>query len=173
MLFRRLAIGALAFNLAGCASGVNQSNLESGQYLISHPAKSVSIELSDEAKEKLGDNPRFSQNILLDRIKHALIAKDLLGETKPEAVNTIEIVIRSFRVRSSFSAVIFGLTADSDNIAGDIILKDPSGKELSKFEVSASYTLNSLGGGQDEARMGWLYEKFAELTVVHLIGNSK
>jgi hypothetical protein len=173
MLFRCLAIGALVFNLAGCASGVKQSNLESQQYLISQPAKSVSIRLNDEAKEKAGDNPRFNQHTLLDQIKRELVARDLLNETTPEAVNAIEIVIKDFHLRSRFSAVILGLTADSDHIVGDVILKDAAGKELSKFEVSASYTLRGFGGGQDEARMGWLYEKFAELTVAHLAGSSR
>lgn len=173
MLFRRIAIGTLVFNLAGCAAGVKPSNPESTQYLVSQPAKSVSIELSDEATEKIGDNPRFSQHALLDRIKRALIVKNLLNETKPEAVHVIEIVIRDIHVRSRFSAVIFGLTGDSDNIVGDVLLKDSSGKELTRFEISASYALDGLGGGQDEVRMGWLYEKFAELTVAYLAGNSK
>lgn len=173
MSFRCLAIGALVFNLAGCASGMKQSNLESQQYLISHPARSVTIRLNDEAKEKAGDNPRFNQHTLLDHIKRTLVARDLLNETTPEAVNAIEIVIKDFHLRSRFSAVILGLTADSDSIVGDIILKDAAGKELSRFEVSASYTLAGFGGGQDEARMGWLYEKFAELAVVHLSGNSR
>lgn len=173
MLFRRIAIGVLVFNLAGCTAGVKPSTLEGPQYLVSQPAKSVSIELSDEAKEKIGDNPRFSQHALLDRIKQALIVRNLLNETKPEAVHMIEIVIRDIDVRSRFSAVIFGLTGDSDNIVGDVLLKDSSGKELTRFEISASYALDGLGGGQDEVRMGWLYEKFAELTVTHLVGNSQ
>jgi uncharacterized protein DUF4410 len=80
----------------------------------------------------------------------------------PEA--SLAILVKDMRVRSNFSAVIWGFMAGSDSVSADIVLRDPAGKELDRFEVSASYAL----GGQDDARMGWLYEKFAEETVQEL-----
>jgi len=53
---------------------------------------------------------------------------------------------------------------------GDVVVRGVDGKQLDKFSVSASYALGGLAGGQDEARMGWLYEKFAEETIKTLTG---
>ena len=173
MFIHRVAIGALVLGLAGCASGVKQSDIQNRQYLVSQPAKAVSVSLSNEAQEKVADNLKFNQNALLDHVKRALTAKNLLDETKTDAPHTIEILVKDFRVRSNFSAVMFGFMAGNDSVTGDVILKDRSGKELNRFEVSASYALGGMGGGQDDTRMGWLYEKFAELTVDNLAGTQK
>lgn len=48
------------------------------------------------------------------------------------------------------------------------MLTDTTGKEIDRFEVSVSYALGGIAGGQDSARMSWLYEKFAEETVKEL-----
>lgn len=173
MTIRRVAIVALVFALAGCAGGVKQATVENKQYLTTQPARQVSINLNDEAKQKLADNLKFNQVTLLDHVKRALTAQNLLDEKKAEAKNSVEIVIKDFRVRSNFSAVMFGFMAGNDSITGDVVLRDASGKELNKFEVSASYALGGLAGGQDETRMSWLYEKFAELTVENLRGATK
>jgi hypothetical protein len=173
MFMKRIAVSAFVLFLAGCAAGVKQGSVENKQYLTSKPAKLVSISLNDDAKKKLPDNLKFNQNSLLDHVKRALSAQNLLDEAKADNGNTIEIVVKDFRVRSNFSAVMFGFMAGSDNITGDVIMKDAAGKELNKFEVNASYALGGLGGGQDDARMGWLYEKFAELTVENLTGVKK
>ena len=85
----------------------------------------------------------------------------------------MEVLVKDMRVRSNFSAVMFGFMAGSDSVTGDVILKDPSGSEMDRFEVSVSYALGGLGGGHDSARMGWLYEKFAEETVNELIGEKE
>jgi len=42
-----------------------------------------------------------------------------------------------------------------------------------KFNVSASYGLGGIAGGQDDVRMNWLYEKFAEHTIAELSGGRK
>lgn len=173
MIIRRFAIAALVTVLTGCAAGVTQSSVENKQYLASQPAKQVSINLNDEARKKLADNLKFNQDQLLGHVKRALTAQNLLDEKNADSKNMVEIVIKDMRVRSNFSAVMFGFMAGNDSITGDVILKDVNGKELNKFEVSASYALGGLAGGQDEARMGWLYEKFAELTVENLRGTSK
>lgn len=173
MVAQRLAMGALILGLVGCAAGVQHAKVDNKQYLSTKPAKAVSISLNDEAKAKVNDNLKFDQNALLDHVKRALTAKNLLAENKPESTNTVEILVKDFRVRSNFSAVMFGFMAGNDSITGDVILKDAAGKELNKFEVSASYALGGLAGGQDGARMGWLYEKFAELAVENLSGTAK
>jgi hypothetical protein len=63
---------------------------------------------------------------------------------------------------------MFGFMAGADLISADVIVKSADGQELDKFEVSTSYALGGIAGGQDSARMGWLYEKFAQETVQEL-----
>jgi glucose dehydrogenase len=77
--------------------------------------------------------------------------------------------VSNIRVRSNFSAVMWGFMAGNDTITGDIIIKDQNGEVLDQFEVSAAYALGGLAGGQDDARMGWLYESFAEETLKELV----
>lgn len=173
MIIHRITIAALVLALTACAGGVKQTSVENKQYLTTQPARQVSINLNDEAKQKLAENLKFNQVALLDHVKRALTAQNLLDEQKADAKNTVEIVIKDFRVRSNFSAVMFGFMAGNDSITGDVVLRDAAGKEVNKFEVSASYALGGLAGGQDETRMSWLYEKFAELTVENLRGVAK
>lgn len=173
MLVQRLVMCSLVLVMVGCASGVKHSAQSDKQYLTTQPAKSISLSLNDQAKAKLTDNLKFDQNALLDNVKRALVGKNLLNEAKPDATHKIEILVTDLRVRSNFSAIMFGFMAGSDSITGDVILKDSTGKELNRFEVSASYALGGLAGGQDSSRMSWLYEKFAQLAVENLTGNTE
>jgi hypothetical protein len=58
--------------------------------------------------------------------------------------------------------------AGDDHINGHVRVLDPSGRPLRSFEVKASYALGGLAGGQDGARMGWLYDKFADMAAEEL-----
>ena len=68
---------------------------------------------------------------------------------------------------------MFGFMAGDDHIDGDVLVHAANGSELQRFSVSASYALGGLAGGQDSARMGWLYESFAERMMEELTGKSK
>ena len=92
----------------------------------------------------------------------------MFKEKSESVAPELEIRIKGVRVRSNFSAVMWGFMAGSDYITADVVLKDAGGKEIDKYEVSVSYALGGLAGGQDSARMGWLYEKFAEETIKEL-----
>lgn len=168
MIIKRIAVIATLLGLVGCSAGVKQASIENKQYLSTIPAKVATIRLNDAAKAKVADNLSFNQNALLDHVKRALQAKELLNEAQPDPAHAIEIVVKDFRVRSSFSAVMFGFMAGDDNITGDVILRDAGGRELNRFEIKASYALGGLAGGMNDSRMGWLYEKFAQLTVENL-----
>jgi len=170
MFIKRLAAIGIAIVLTGCASSVRLADNSNRQFISKEPANAISISLSEEAKQKLTDNMKFDQNALLDTVKRAMTAKNLLNESQSGPLNTVEIVVKDMRVRSNFSAIMFGFMAGNDNITGDVILRDVSGKELNRFEVSASYALGGLAGGQDGARMSWLYEKFATHAVENLSG---
>lgn len=98
---------------------------------------------------------------------------ELNGLKNDTAAAQAEIVVTEFRVRGTFSAVMRGVMAGTDNVTGDVVVRDSSGKQLRKFTVNASYGLGGFAGGQDDMRLGWLYEKFAEHTVEELGGPRK
>lgn len=83
------------------------------------------------------------------------------------------VTVTSVRARSNFTAVMFGFMAGDDHIVGDVVVQAANGSELQRFSVSASYALGGLAGGQDSARMNWLYESFAERMTEELTGKSK
>ena len=106
-------------------------------------------------------------------MERALTAYSVIDASRKGELPTVEIVVTSVRVRSNFSAVAFGFMAGGDNISGDIVLRDTAGRELDQFHVSATYALGGLAGGQDGARMGWLYEEFAKQAVKEITGIKK
>jgi len=175
--FRTPLLLLIVAGLAGCASGVKRTEDASKRdaYFAKGGklANEVTISLTKEAQAMLSDNLKFDQNKLLTTVKRALDAKNLLAKTADPALPKIEILVTEIRVRSNVSAVLFGFMAGDDRVVGDVIARDPSGKELQRFTVSASYALGGIGGGQDETRMGWLYETFAKHTVEELTGGKK
>ena len=169
-----LAVLLLAGVLGGCASGVKraedtakrQAYFSSGGVV----ARDVTLTLDKNAQAQLADNLKFDRDKLLSTVKQALNSKGLLAKSPDPALPGIEIVITDIRVRSNFSAVMFGFMAGSDRIVGDVIARDAAGKELQRFTVSASYALGGIAGGQDETRMGWLYESFTKEFIKEITG---
>lgn len=159
---------AVVIFLAGCASGVTRApNMASNQARLSpqNQVASVSLTLTNEAKKKASENLKFNPDELLSHVKRGLEATSLLNGSAEKQLPNLEIQVKDMRVRSNFSAVMWGFMAGADSITADIVLKDLAGKELDRYEVSVSYALGGLAGGQDSARMGWLYEKFTEETL--------
>lgn len=63
--------------------------------------------------------------------------------------------------------------AGSDRILGTVTARDGQGRLINRFNVNASYALGGLAGGMDQARTGWLYEKFAEETLIELTSTER
>lgn len=161
---------------SGCASSVSRDGATTAMsYKLSTEKKAaeVTIEISPEAQEKIKDNLKFDKEELRKHLERALTAYSLLDAGQKGQLPTVEILVTSVRVRSNFSAVAFGFMAGGDNISGDILLKDPAGKVIDRFHVSATYALGGLAGGQDSARMGWLYEEFAKQAMQEVAGIKK
>ncbi len=155
----------------GCASGVTRESAESANRVrisADNQVSDVSVSLTEEAKKKVPDNLKFNPEELRNHIHRAMEAKSLLNSGAKGTLPVLHVEIKDFRVRSNFSAVMFGFMAGSDSITGDIVIKDTGGGEIDRFEVTTSYALGGFAGGQDAARMGWLYEKFAEETINEL-----
>lgn len=151
--------------ICGCSSSVTRySSSAAGGYRLSEANKvsDVTILLSPDAKEELKDNLKFDQDELRMHVERALKGYGVFDGAKKDQLPSIEIWVTDIRVRSNFSAVMWGFMAGSDSISGDIIIKDLTGKEIDRFKVSASYALGGFAGGQDSARLDWLYETFAK-----------
>ena len=159
--------------LGGCASGVTRMEAGAPGTGAAAPAKveqtvkSVNLFLSEDAKKLVSDNLKFNQDALRSIIERALGGQNMV---KADASQTLDVEITSFRTRSNFTAIMFGFMAGNDNVEGVVSIKDASGKILKRAKVSASYALGGLAGGQDDARMNWLYEEFAKHTVAELTG---
>jgi hypothetical protein len=151
--------------LGGCASGVTRMDAPAAAGSATAPAsatgpvKAVTLSLSAEAQKLVADNSKFNADTLRATVERVLNAQ---GQIKADAGSTLEIELTGFRVRSSFTAVMFGFMAGTDNVEGVVTLKNAAGAVVKRAKVSASYALGGLGGGQDEARLNWLYEEFAK-----------
>jgi hypothetical protein len=91
----------------------------------------------------------------------------------PPPAPTLDVVLTDVRVRGTFTAIFWGVLAGPDHIDGTVNLKAPDGHVISAFDVSATYGLGGTAGGQDEARVGWLTEKFSQLVMDELTGKAK
>lgn len=173
-MYKRIIVIALLLAVTyGCSSGVKrekptQSGI--GNVTTVDEISQVSVSLTSEAKGKVADNLKFDQEQLLLHVKRALDTNSILLAEPNGSAPSMEIQVKDFRVRSNFSAVMWGFMAGADSITGDIVLKNPGGEEIDRFEVSVSYALGGIGGGQDDARMSWMYEKFAEETLKQVTG---
>ena len=166
-----LLLAASIALLAGCASGVSRQDVTAPAHRLSANQKlnSATLSLTPEVKAKLDENIKFNPDNLATMINRRLELNDLSAKG---ASYSLHVVIKDVRVRQTVTAVLFGFLAGADSIAGDVELKDATGKVVDRFEISASYALGGWGGGQDDTRMNWLYEEFSKLLIVELKGES-
>jgi hypothetical protein len=163
--------------LAGCSSGVERAahtQFQAPQFDdLGEQAGGLDVKLSREAKDDATDNLKFNKGDLEATIRRDLEINNLLAAQYDSGLPTIEVTVTSVRVRSSFSAIMFGFMAGDDHIDGDVVVRAADGNVLQKFSVSASYALGGFAGGQDSSRLSWLYETFAEHVAQELTGKSK
>ena len=170
-----LAYTLLLLLVVGCASKVSRINMPTvtgSAWSQQNPLGNLALVMTETGKDSIRENLKFDPKILRDHVERALSANSLLVEDIESRLPQILVEVKEVRVRSNFSAVMWGFMAGNDHITGDIVIQDNNGSELDRFEVSVSYALGGLAGGMDSARMGWLYETFAEETVKELTKNS-
>lgn len=165
-----LALIVLVSGLAACASGVNKSTTSSNYQYQGQKFSSVKVSLNDNAQAKLQDNIKFDSQKFEQIISRTMQANGLIDTASG---NRVDVQVTDIRVRSTFSAVMWGFMAGNDRVVGTVSLKQTSGAPVHEFEVSASYALGGWGGGQDDSRMNWLYEEFAKLTVNEIMGRKE
>ena len=157
MMSALLALGA-------CATDVQQFANVPMQRIVggSEAIKSVTVTFSRSGQKDWAQNTQFSQDTLLSSVERVLQAKQLYAPDS-RTQDSLQIRITAIRVRSTFNAVMWGFMAGSDNMRGDVYLRDSSGRLINHFSVYASYALGGFAGGIESVRMGWLYNKFADL----------
>ena len=166
------ALLVLCAFLAGCTSGVTRPDHQArAANTLTEPA-TLAVTLSDNARKAIGENLKFDQNKLQEVLNRAFDAKGLLAKDNASAAKHVEVQVNDVRVRGTFSAIMFGFMAGNDHLNGTITVSDSNNRPVRHFDVSAAYALGGLAGGQDDARLGWLYEKFAEETVNELSGSA-
>ncbi len=162
---------------SGCASGYTRGPgtqpATAMRASTTRPVSSVEIALTAEVKERLKNSLRFDQETLQSSVELALSNRQLLDKQKKEGTLNLHITITHVRVRNTFNAVMWGFMSGNDSINGDVELKDQTGATTDTFHIETSYALGGFAGGQDSARMNWLYEAFAKQVVSALLGEEK
>ncbi|CAM2179401.1 TPA: DUF4410 domain-containing protein [Burkholderia orbicola] len=168
-----LAFVTIGF-LSGCASSVTRDASDTAGAAVTASTTPfgkkpviVTVTLDNAAQEALKDNLKFDAKKLQEKIEHALDARKLLAKADATDAMHLNVKVTGIRVRSSFSAVMFGFMAGSDYVDGTVTFADADNHPVDHFKVSASYALGGIAG-IDSMRMDWLYEKFTEKTLATL-----
>ena len=163
----KLFVVGLLITLISCSSKVQHLQDESVSYTYGgEKYGNVELMVNKDATEDPNDIVRFDDKKLQEMIKKKLEVAGLIDET---VVSKVKIEITDIRIRSAFNALMWGVMAGNDHIRGNVSLLNNDGKPIYKFHVSASYALGGFAG-LNETRMGWLFEKFSELTLQEIAG---
>lgn len=153
---------ALSIGLVGCGGSVKRPDgAQTTAVTGISKFNGVEVALSAEAQKQLVDNLKFDTDAFKRQIQSKLSAAQLIDSNSGHSLG---VTITGVRVRGSFSAVMFGALAGADSVDGDVNVLDKDKKVLRTFKVSATYAFGGLAGGIDSVRLGYLYEKFADLT---------
>ncbi len=158
-------LAAAALALTGCAGTIKQDARVQGDVSRLEGVTQVTALMSPDATKQLADNFQFNREELATFLRRRLEAKGLISAS---STHQVQIVVTDIRVRSAIAAIMFGFMAGDDHVTGRVRVLDAQGHALRSFDVTASYALGGLAGGQDGMRMNWLYDKFSELAALEL-----
>jgi hypothetical protein len=154
------------FILGGCSTAVKRpAGYEDQPKPVVKALSNFNVTLSENAKSQLPDNAKFNKNELHSTLERTLESLDLLA---PDGSFTMNVVVDDIRVRSNFSAVMWGFMAGDDHLQGDVSILNEHGESVYEFRPEISYALGGFAGGMDSARMSYLYEEFAEVVAKEL-----
>jgi hypothetical protein len=163
---RALLVVSLLVLIGACSSNVQMSHSSTYAYVGEKYGKVVVVLADSVSNDK--DKAYRAEDLTLDQhIVAAMKASNIYDEASS---NSVRVTINSIRVRNTFNAVMFGFMSGSDNIDGTVQLFDGQQKSRASFNVKASYSLGGIAGGQSDTRLGWLRDKFAELTANTILG---
>jgi hypothetical protein len=157
---------AIVLGLSACASQVSRSPEAAGA--TPEPVRALSsftVSMSPQANAQLADNLKFDIGALRTKVGLALESRNLVAS---DGDFELAVVVDDIRVRGTFTAVMFGFMAGDDHLNGTATLRRGD-KTLGSFGIKTSWALGGFAGGQDDARMGWLYEEFAKQLADELV----
>jgi len=164
----------------GCASGVSRqadTDISGVRTALSEPVSKenpislLTLELSREAKNKLSDNSSFDEQALFEKISSELTQSGLYVEQTDNI--KLNIMVTDLRIRSGFSAVMFGFFAGNDFISGEVSLIGENNTQLDRFSIEVSYAFGGVVGGETSFRTEWLYSTFTAELIKELKGKNK
>lgn len=167
-MIKKLTTLVLAVLLTACAATVEMGRNTASYTYKGEKFGNIVIELSDAVTADSRKIIRMDQIDLDNKIKNYLMAEKLYDENSS---NTITVVVNHVRIRRAFFAIMFGAMSGSDSLEGTVRLNTGKGYNTT-FDITATYSLGGIGGGQNGTRLGWLGDTFAELTVNTIIGKS-
>ncbi len=158
--------------ITGCSGNIKRTN--NINIVKNITLSSLDVSESSKVQKELGVGSVFNivtlHNTIETRFQKAGL-KDINSQYH------IKILINDVRYRSSITAVFFGFLAGNDHINGHAIINDNEGNVVNEFDVNTFYAFGGIAGGvaamNDSNRMGWLYERFAELVLEGVVGEYK
>jgi hypothetical protein len=173
LLLGFIALGSIL--PAGCTTSVTR---DPGQPVVAQAVSptsqvaKITVELTPEVKARIASSLKFNPSELRDRVQLALTSRDLYAFREKPGTYTLHILVDHVRVRSTFNAVMWGFMSGNDALDGEVTVLDAAGTVRDRFRVSTAYALGGWGGGQDQTRVGWLYEAFAKHLVAQITGEA-
>jgi hypothetical protein len=161
--FAAIAVVCLA---AGCASQVTRVGAPETPKQSMRAVETLSVEMGPNAKAQLADNLAFDVAAMESVLRRMLQAKGLLAS---DGDVRLKVVVDDIRVRSTFSAMMFGIMAGTDQVNGTASLRGRNDQPLEEMKINTSYGLGGFAGGQDSMRMNWLYEEFSKKLAEELV----
>lgn len=159
-------LGVALISVWGCSAQIKRPTDATAPKPEVRALSGFALEMAPSAREQLVDNIKFDVDELEGTMLRTLEAKDLMAS---DGDYSLKVVVKDIRVRSTFSAVMFGFMAGDDHLIGDAIVFDREGRPVYTYVAEASYAFGGVGGGQDSARLNWLYEEFSEVIADELV----
>jgi hypothetical protein len=169
-MLRMLLLVALMSGLTACSGVVTRPDASSNYAYNGERFSAIKVDLTEQAQSQLADNSTFELDQLKAKLENRLNADGLLA---PSQQYRVQVAVKDIRVRSTFSAIMWGFMAGDDHIQGEVTILDAGDHPIHTFHVKASYALGGFAGGQDGMRMNWLYQRFAELTSEEIRNGNK
>lgn len=162
LLFKRnIFVVLVMLFLSACAAHVQMADNSASYAYAGEKYGKINIVLADQISTDASKAERARQLNLESAIQSALRAQGLYDETSANAVN---VSINTLHIRNAFNAIMWGALSGTDNMDGTVKLVNDSNVEKASFDITASYGAGGFSGGQNDVRLGWLSNKFAELT---------
>jgi hypothetical protein len=159
-------LAAFALALSGCASQVTRDETAGMPREPVRALSSFDVVMSATSTAQMADNLKFDIEALRSTMRRTLESKQLVAA---DGDFEMKVVVDDIRVRSTFNAIMWGFMAGDDHLNGSVTLTRRDSNASNNFGVKASWALGGFAGGQDSARLTWLYEEFSKKIADELV----